>query len=266
MLRIGADPEFFLKKDGKFVSAFGMVKGTKHEPEPVELGAVQVDGMALEFNINPASNPDEFSININTVLAKLRSMIPKDYDFAFSSVAHFDEAYMAQQPEKALELGCAPDYNAWTEQENTPPDVKAPFRTAAGHVHIGWTEGADVFDPVHFDACCKLTRQLDCLLGTWSLQHEQFNERRELYGKAGAFRPKPYGMEYRVLSNFWVPNPDLASQVFHYTVKSFNDLTNGVVYEEKAKKCLPKGLTPQQIIDTNDYGYGMDLFHQLYRP
>jgi hypothetical protein len=38
--------------------------------------------------------------------------------------------------------------------------------------------------------------------------------RKQLYGKAGAFRPKPYGAEYRVLSNFWVFDTKLTGWVY----------------------------------------------------
>jgi hypothetical protein len=58
--KIGADPEFFLrdKATGKFVSAHGLIPGTKRQPMKVDKGAVQVDGMALEFNIDPVTNLD----------------------------------------------------------------------------------------------------------------------------------------------------------------------------------------------------------------
>lgn len=51
---VGADPELFVSKAGVILSAFGLVGGTKKVPQKVERGAVQVDGMALEFNIDPA--------------------------------------------------------------------------------------------------------------------------------------------------------------------------------------------------------------------
>mgnify|MGYP001584855390 CR=1 FL=1 len=55
---IGTDPEFFLEKDGKPVSAHDLVPGTKHEPYPLgKSGAhVQADGTAVEINIKPAKN------------------------------------------------------------------------------------------------------------------------------------------------------------------------------------------------------------------
>ena len=34
-------------------------------------------------------------------------------------------------------------------------------------------------------------------------------KRRKLYGKAGCHRPTSYGVEYRVLSNFWMKSPQL---------------------------------------------------------
>ena len=49
---IGADPEVFVADSltNTFVSAHDLVPGTKLEPFAVNKGAVQVDGMALEFN------------------------------------------------------------------------------------------------------------------------------------------------------------------------------------------------------------------------
>ena len=56
----GADPELFVKRDGEFKSGHGLIEGGKENPYPVERGAVQVDGMALEFNIDPAADEDNF--------------------------------------------------------------------------------------------------------------------------------------------------------------------------------------------------------------
>ena len=60
---IGADPEMFLynSETGKFVSAIGLIPGTKENPfKPKELKkgfALQTDNVLVEFNI-PASKLD----------------------------------------------------------------------------------------------------------------------------------------------------------------------------------------------------------------
>ena len=66
---IGADPELWIidRKTGKPISAEGLFEGTKAAPYQVENGAVQVDGMAAEFNINPAKDSREFVYNTLTV-------------------------------------------------------------------------------------------------------------------------------------------------------------------------------------------------------
>jgi hypothetical protein len=48
-----------------------------------------------------------------------------------------------------------------------------------------------------------------------------------MYGAAGAFRPKPYGVEYRVLSNAWLTTEDRMRFVFDQTVAAVNDLIAG---------------------------------------
>jgi len=233
-LKIGADPEFFLKKDGEFISAHGMIEGTKEYPFSVKAGAVQVDGMALEFNIDPAESSEEFTVNINTVLTELRNMVPEEFDFSFEAVARFTPSYMEQQPFAALALGCDPDFNAYTGKMNPRPDAKQPIRTAAGHVHVGWTDDPRA-SKNHILDCKNLVKQLDFMLGIPSILLDKDVERRQLYGKAGAFRPKRYGVEYRVLSNFWIKSNELQKWVFDITKQAHTYLLSGHNYYEKYK-------------------------------
>ena len=229
---VGCDPEMFVMKDGVFMSAFGLIKGDKKNPQRVNKGAVQVDGMALEFNIDPAASEDEFCININDVMAQLKAMVP-GYEHVTVPVATFDPAYMAAQPKEALELGCDPDYNAWLQRANERPDGDRPFRTASGHVHIGWTNGMDIGDDNHRYQCNMAVKQMDFYLGLGSLLYDGDTKRREMYGKAGACRYKPYGVEYRTLSNAWLNSDALKRWVYRAVQKGMADLIEGRILESK---------------------------------
>jgi hypothetical protein len=223
---IGADPEVFMFKDGKPVSAHGAIKGTKHEPYKVKNGAVQVDGMALEFNIDPAETADAFVNNIDIVMNQLALMVP-GHELHADPVAEFTAEYMKAQPKEALELGCEPDYNAYTGKANARPNNKVLFRTGAGHIHIGWCEDVDKNDPAHIETCKMLVKEMDYAVGLGSLLYDNNGVRRKLYGKAGAYRPKNYGVEYRVLSNVWLRSPELMRWVFDNTQAAFNRLVEG---------------------------------------
>lgn len=211
---IGCDPEFFVKYKGELISAHGLVKGTKEEPQVVKGGAVQVDGMALEFNTDPAATQEEFLLNIKTVLGEMRKLIPAKYSFAFQPVAEFGRELIAAQPEKARELGCEPDFCAYTMDINTPPNAEVPFRTASGHIHIGTKTDLGESEKAQLVVLC------DIYLGLPSLFHDPDVKRRDLYGKAGCFRNKPYGIEYRTLSNFWLQNTGYMSFYFNQAVKA----------------------------------------------
>lgn len=244
---VGADPEVFVRKVGKkaFQSAHGMIVGDKKNPQKVHLGAVQVDGMALEFNIDPAKNEKEFITNITEVMKIMGEMVP-GYEMVAQPVAKFTEAHMKKQPKEALELGCEPDFNAWRDGEVNPrPNGDVNFRTGAGHVHIGWTKDVDPNDPGHREACIMATKQLDYYLGLGSLLYDKDTKRRTLYGAAGAFRPKPYGVEYRVLSNAWLQSEELMAWVYRNTVKGIQDLFEGKAayknYDHILRDCMAEG-------------------------
>ena len=241
---VGADPEVFMYKNNKVVSAFGMVKGDKKAPYPVKDGAVQVDGMALEFNIDPAKNEEEFVSRIGSVMATLMGMVP-DFEVKAVPAQKFTKKLMSSQPKEAVELGCEPDYNAWTEAENPKPDEGIQYRTGSGHIHIGWTNGQDIHDPDHIEACRMLAKQMDCLVTIPYLYHYVLGDnkalaaevkRRELYGMAGSFRPKPYGMEYRVLSNTWLDSEDRMKWVYRATINAVNKLFEGDAAYKRAGK------------------------------
>lgn len=257
---VGADPEVFMRRAGKkrFTSAHGAVPGTKEKPFKVDKGAVQVDGMALEFNIDPAKNKQEFIGNLQAVMGQLGGMV-KGYDLIATPTAHFTRVHMARQPKEALELGCEPDFNAWGNGAVNPkPNGDRPMRTGAGHVHIGWTNDVDINHPEHLEACMLLTRQLDYYLGVGSMLYDDDKERRTMYGDVGCFRPKPYGVEYRVLSNKWLSSPELMGWVYDRVVQAVDALMDGRRAEERvggaALKRLIRGqMRPGEAIDYIDH-------------
>lgn len=225
-ITIGCDPELFVTKDGKARSAYGLIPGTKENPFPVKDGAVQVDGMALEYNTNPTDNVDEFIRMNKSVMAQMKEMVP-GYEFLIVPSVRFNGNHFRNQPEEAKELGCTPDFNAYTMNENPRPDNTTTMRTASGHIHIGFCETDDPLGIEHMTRCATLVKQLDCYLGLPSLLFDDDTSRRVMYGAAGAFRPKPYGVEYRVLSNAWLLSEGRMRFVFEQTVQAVNDLIAG---------------------------------------
>jgi len=223
---VGADPELFVKHKGELVSGYGLIPGTKAHPHPVKHGAVQVDGMALEFNIDPASTSVEFVNNVFSVLDQLKQMVP-EHEFVLEATVRFKEECLKTQPREALELGCDPDFNAYTETINPSPNPDSNIRTAAGHVHVGWTEGVEPMSGEHMRRCFSLAKQMDLFLGVPFVLLNDCIERKKMYGRAGTFRPKTYGMEYRVLSNKWIVNAVLMMFVYNHTIKAIEELLDG---------------------------------------
>lgn len=248
---VGADPEFFVidKETRKPLSAYGMLPGTKREPFKVPDGAVQIDGMATEFNITPARTSEQFDKNIASVMASMVKMLPANVELTDLPTAMFDPELFAAQPKEALEFGCDPDYNAYTGTVNEKPRTELPMRTAGGHVHIGWTNGKSLDDPNHDADCKEVVKQLDFYLGTPSLLWDSDKQRRQLYGQPGCYRKKPYGVEYRSLSCVWAFDQTLRKFVFDATVGAIRDLYNGFVARQEL------GDTWAQFQMLNGYDY-----------
>lgn len=265
-IKIGADPELFLrdKNTGKFVSAHDLLPGDKFDPFPVTYGAIQVDGVAGEFNIDPASDPNTFNRNVYGVIGQIKDRLPSNIEIVNEPVAFFEKGYFDTLPDINRELGCNPDYNAWTGMVNKrpPEDVVEEdgtiMRTAAGHIHIGWGSGFNPQDSNHFEDCMVVVRELDYWLGVYSLLWDRDSRRRSLYGKAGAFRPKSYGVEYRPLSNVWLKDKGLSSWVWDKAYSCVSSILNG------DRGCVSKwGDLAQRTIDNNEYDWYTNTNHPL---
>lgn len=230
VLSLGVDPEFFLKNDkGVNISAHGLVPGSKKEPHRLNNGAVQLDGTAVEFNIDPCTTSAQFTGRIKRVLQDIKDRLPKGYNFDFSPTVHYDPVYFDKHvPQTSKELGCEPDYNAYTGKMNPIPKRKGSMATGAGHFHFGWAEDLDPLNPDHFNDCCRLVKNLDVVFNVITPFWDNDKERREMYGAPGAFRPKSYGCEYRTPSNAWVRYPNLYEYLYNVCTSVFNITKCGI--------------------------------------
>jgi hypothetical protein len=211
---IGADVEVFAKdREGKHKSLCGLIGGTKDEPKQIkglEKGfCVQEDNVSLEFNIPSTTREGLFQLYIQTMVDQSKKLLDKlDMSISKECGVSFDKSELLHP--NALVFGCEPDYDAWKRIENKKPISKdETLRTAGGHVHVGTRLNM-----------LELIKNMDLRLGVPSIlldDNSASARRRELYGKAGAMRPKPYGAEYRVLSNFWIFDEALIRWVFTQT-------------------------------------------------
>lgn len=268
--KLGCDPEFFLKdkETGKVIPAplVGATKGDKEKPEVLgKSGAWQVDGLAMEFNITPSEYFLTFIKRTNQALAMMRRRVDEKYDFDFSPTAYFTQEDFDKLTEKQLELGCDPDYDAYSGAENPRPEQAGFMRTAAGHIHIGWGQDIPVDHPDHLEHCRLLVRNLDALVGLPLVlfEGEEDAKRRQMYGAAGSFRPKSYGVEYRTLSNVWVKDPAAMTQML---VGIYSTLYHMIMTPDPLNRILAgKEDEIRRCINQNDKKGAMSLISDIYK-
>ncbi|MCP5414406.1 MAG: hypothetical protein H6961_07335 [Chromatiaceae bacterium] len=230
MFTLGSDAEVpLVDNTGRYRSAIGLIGGSKTHPRKTEHGYVQEDNVLAEFNVNPARTEAEFIENTLLILSDLHQIIkPLDLGINIKASALFEPDQLNH--ELAMLAGCDPDYNAWELCENNPPSLDGTnLRSCGGHLHIG-------FDRAKGDMMARphLVRILDLVAGVPSIIIDKDKDRRKLYGKAGAHRPKmlemgdPYdGVEYRTLSNFWLTSKDTIGWAFRAVdraVRNFDEL------------------------------------------
>lgn len=228
---LGSDPEVFLKKviNGRevFFPAIGIVEGDKYEPHPIdgEGRSVLVDNVMLEFNTVPSLEKSQFIKEHQDFLNYIsKDMQRENCTISEESFAEFEPHYLDN--EIAQTFGCDPDFNAYTTKANIPPKATVTTRSAAGHIHVGY-DGHDKKTNL------KLIKLLDLTLGVPSVLYDKDRDRRKMYGKAGCYRFKPFGFEYRTLSNYWIFSEEYLKKVYEGVEKAFELHKKGVSLSKK---------------------------------
>lgn len=260
---LGSDPEFFLfsQKENKFISAIGTNNGTKDNPEPItdQGHFIQVDGSSIEFNIPPVNNSDNWIKELSFVTGYIKDTIatPKGLIISNAATAMFTDDQL-DCPE-AWEIGCCPDITCWTMEVNHPQGYYSNLRASGGHISVG-------YDKSNEKTSLELIRAMDLYLGVPSILLDKDTLRRELYGKAGAFRFKEWGLEYRTLSNFWLFNKELMKWAFDNTIKACEFVNYGgeITNPRDIINCINNGDKELAMEIIEDYHIDIPEFNKEY--
>lgn len=208
---IGSDPELFLRdtRTGLTMPACGLFGGTKGAAIPLgDLGegfGLQEDNVMLEFNIPPTEDAEYFANHIHAGVREIERLVRTKLQHA-ELETHCSRLLpddLLRHPGAGV-FGCSADYDAYRQGCTWEPvdrrllrDENGEWRFSGGHVHIGLIDKGKLPDFV-------VAQFADLWLGLPYVGADAQGKRRELYGKAGRYRPTDYGIEYRTLSNFWI--------------------------------------------------------------
>jgi len=222
MITLGADPEFILRDaEGRLKSAIGVVPGRKEQRYDLGNGhQAYYDNVLAECSIKPGASAEEAVENFRDCFKRFAELIQPN-KLCIEASATFPEEDCKH--EEAQRFGCDPEICAYDVVVCAPPKPKGSFfRTAGGHVHMGYDGGSESENEEdNIDIQWNRTwiiRMCDLFLGVPSIliDHDPTSKaRRRLYGNAGRYRQCfDYGVEYRSLGNFWLASPRLVELVY----------------------------------------------------
>lgn len=249
---IGFDAEVFLKdpSTNKIVSAIPYINGTKHTPMALPSGGfMHHDNVLAEIGAPPSTSSERFVRYVNQALVDLETHISEyGLTYVITSAETLESEYLMDS--QAQEFGCEAEYCIYGKKGRTiqlSSSDLGNIRTAGGHIHMSLPSRSIQ----HISRCVYIC---DALLGLYSVMNSPNGlNRRKFYGKAGSFRPKPYGLEYRVPDNFW-----LASDTYMYNIHKIakyiatlntKNLNSAI---KSVNALMDYGESLQDIINTNN--------------
>lgn len=208
-LMFGHDAEVFVvAPDGHPVPPVVILPQPKVVSLVTARGGYNRDGMAFEINPTPSGVAKVVAENTMILLAEGGKML-KEYGLSLAKelgidISHIPAEERALVPSDAFELGCDPDFSAYTGAINkvTVDPSRYLKRFAGGHISMQLPQ------TLPFSEVCELVKLFDATAGLYSIRwgDKYSKERRNTYGKAGAFRWKDRMriVEYRTPDAGWL--------------------------------------------------------------
>jgi len=251
---VGSDPEFFFIRDGEVVPSAEVL--------PENSRNVARDGFQGE--LHPA--PSGCRVSAGSFLARAifnargyAREVGAELSFEPGHIIS-DEVWKKASPEMKR-FGCNPTLSAQEKNPHRVTGLRERFRAGAGHIHLGNTMLRT--NRTDQELAERFVKTLDIVAGNTLvlIDRDPLNAvRRKNYGRAGEYRLKSYGLEYRVPSNFWLK---------HYALWSFaSQLCRNAmaIVEQNRDKELMSMISMKDVkkaINNNDYELALKNFDIL---
>lgn len=199
----GCDPEFFVVDANRRPIPARTFLAAKYPH------GIYYDGVQGEFAVQARGCLEELGTGIRNQLWAVQDRINRAANggrLTIQGAFELTPEEMSKLSDEDIRFRCSTSLNIYDDLGEIPDARQYPWRFAGGHIHIGCGAGKTA------PTIRAMVRGLDGILGVAgvSLARNFDNpERRRMYGRAGEFRLPKHGLEYRVLSNFWITSPPI---------------------------------------------------------
>jgi hypothetical protein len=217
---LGCDPEIFVvDARGEVLPAFDFLPAPAALPRKngERVGAnVYWDGFQAEMSTVPetclAYLVDSVQWGLKDILAAARKH-NKDARLTIRNVIPISPMLLRNAADEHVALGCKPSLNVHGLAGEPVLDGRAlTHRFAGGHIHIGEGGYPKLVEASRYGVAKFMDMTLG-LIGTAIATEVDDPIRRKFYGLPGEIREPKHGLEYRVLSNYWLSHP----AIMHFT-------------------------------------------------
>ena len=270
--KLGGDPEFFVRNNesGNIISADKFFPPKTHKM-PVKinnslLGELFFDGVQAEMNFRASECRESICYAIFQVLSKAKKVIGDNHSISTISSVVMPLKDLREADPEARRFGCNPDWNAYTGLMNecTLDGETHRTRYAGAHIHVGFSRygqrGNEIIDNPQLHL--NFVKLCDIIVGIPAILLDRSPEsirRKKTYGKAGCFRPTEYGIEYRVLSNFWLQSPVLVSLMMAFMRSAVSVMDSKL--EDKFFNEIPEE-DVIAAINSNSFGRAIKIYNK----
>ena len=284
-VQLGCDPEFFFMKNGQVIGSEKVLPKNGIPDGCGYGGKTIIDGVQAELNPVSSNCRESLAYQIFICFNSLKKRLEETgATVAAESIVDISQKELESLSKGSRLFGCAPSVNIYNENKDKTSKISANpttylKRSAGGHIHLGNAiAGYIVENSQKAIAVEKALKEmpevmvpiLDIIVGNTCVlldRNEGNVERRKNYGRAGEYRLKPYGIEYRTLSNFWLRSYSLFSLVFALARMSVHIVAQSTKTNDNVKLLFDavKREDVVEAIQKNDFDLAMKNFKKIKR-